>query len=195
MTAEFFEGFMEDYFAECEEHLVSVRRILLALESTVGHGDPPPAIVEELFRSFHSLKGISAMVELRPAEQLAHELENYLRAARAGEVAVTTDAISLLIEGTQLLEQIINARRLESVPPPIDEVVARIAAAVPRRQALGLAPPDGAAIPVEIEPVELRSWKCTSPTRELFARGLGSMRYASGSAKWDDRRGGSAREA
>ena len=54
--------------------------------------------------------------------------------SRAGEVAVTTDGISLLIEGTQLLEQIVNAHRAGDRPPPIDEVVARIAAAVPRRE-------------------------------------------------------------
>ena len=68
-------------------------------------------IVDDLFRFFHSLKGISAMVELRPAEQLAHELENFLRAIRAGDVTVTEAGVSLLIEGTQLFEQIVNAHR------------------------------------------------------------------------------------
>ena len=47
----------------------------------------PPAVLEELFRSFHSLKGISAMVELREAELLAHHMESCLRAIRQGASA------------------------------------------------------------------------------------------------------------
>ena len=66
---------MDDYFAESEEHLTAVRRSLLMLESSIGGSEPPTAVVEELFRSFHSIKGISAMVELREAERLAHEME------------------------------------------------------------------------------------------------------------------------
>jgi two-component system chemotaxis sensor kinase CheA len=82
--ADFAGRFMEDYFAECEEHLIAVRRSLLALEAAIGSLDPPAAIVEELFRSFHSLKGISAMVELHDAERLAHEMESCLRAIDGG---------------------------------------------------------------------------------------------------------------
>jgi two-component system chemotaxis sensor kinase CheA len=173
---EFFEGFLNDYFAECEEHLTGARHALLSLEATTGQPAGQRAIVDDLFRFFHSLKGISAMVGLRPAEQLAHELENYLRSARAGEVAVTTGGISLLIEGTQLLEQIVNAYRAKTTPPAIGEVVERIAAALPRPDPPGvltaaLQPAPGAADDSSAEP---RIWACTfAPTRELIARGLG----------------------
>src|SRR5215510_12247206 len=77
----FAAGFMDDYFAEADEHMVAVRRSLLALEDEHAPA-PPAAMLEELLRSFHSLKGISAMVELREAELLAHQLESCLRAAR-----------------------------------------------------------------------------------------------------------------
>ena len=55
-----------------EEHLVAVRRCLLLLEPVARRCRSAVRGVEELFRSFHSLKGISAMVELREAERLAH---------------------------------------------------------------------------------------------------------------------------
>jgi len=71
----FSSAFMDDYFAEAEEHMLAVRRGLLAVEDALG-SDPPPGVLEELFRSFHSLKGISAMVELREAELLAHHMES-----------------------------------------------------------------------------------------------------------------------
>ena len=74
---------MDDYFAEAEEHIIAVRRSLLMLEAALG-SDLPAAVLEDLFRSFHSLKGISAMVELREAELLAHHMESCLRAIRQG---------------------------------------------------------------------------------------------------------------
>ena len=47
-TGEFFEGFVDDYFAECEEHLTGAARALLALEEAMG--DPPAerAAIDEL---------------------------------------------------------------------------------------------------------------------------------------------------
>ena len=39
-------------------------------------------VLDELFRHFHSVKGISGMVDVRPAEELAHRLEDYLRVLR-----------------------------------------------------------------------------------------------------------------
>jgi two-component system chemotaxis sensor kinase CheA len=172
-------GFLDDYFAECEEHLAGVRAALLTLESAAA--DAPAQqrhVVDELFRFFHSLKGISAMVELRPAEQLAHGLEDYLRAVRAGELSVTQDGINLLIDGTQLLEQIVNAHRAAQELPAIDDALARIGASLPRA---GRSPAsaDSALRPVVTDvPTEQRDarsrWKCTfAPTRELLDRGVG----------------------
>src|SRR4029077_13464279 len=105
----FFDGFLDDYFAECDEHLTGARRALLVLESAVGQPGAERGPVDELFRYFHSLKGISAMVELRPAEGLAHHLENYLRAIRQRDIDLTNEGIDVLIDGTRLLETVINA--------------------------------------------------------------------------------------
>ncbi len=106
-------SFMDDYFAESEEHLASVRRCLLLLEPVIDGGDMPSATVEELFRSFHSMKGISAMVELREAERLAHEMETCLGAIRDRRVVLTSAAYDALVEGTNLLDHVVAARRRE----------------------------------------------------------------------------------
>jgi two-component system chemotaxis sensor kinase CheA len=177
MTDELFTGFLDDYYAECEEHLTGARTALLALESTPDQPGRQRRIVDELFRFFHSLKGISAMVELRPAEHLAHGLEDYLRAVRTGELSVTPDGISLLIDGTQLVERIVNAHRAKHELPAIDDVLARISASLPRADTVaGLAEPrPGSATAGSRErSAERRLWKCSfAPTRELLARGIG----------------------
>jgi len=166
MNDELFAGFLDDYYAECEEHLASARAALLQLESVADQPALQRRVIDELFRFFHSLKGISAMVELRPAEQLAHGLEDYLRAVRAGETAVTAEGVTLLIDGTQLIEQIVGAHRLKQELPSIDHAIARIARMAPeavRRPIADREPRD-----------QNQRWKCSfKPTREMLAHGIG----------------------
>jgi len=95
-----------------------VRGGLLALEASVGLARPDPRVTEELFRTFHSIKGLAGMVEHRETELLAHEMETYLRAVREAEVRLTTAGLETLIDGAQLLEQTIAARRENR--PPVD---------------------------------------------------------------------------
>jgi two-component system chemotaxis sensor kinase CheA len=108
-------SFMEDYFAEADEHLTAVRRSLLLLEPAVG-GDPPAAVVEELFRSFHSLKGISAMVELRAAERLAHEMESCLGSIRDRQFVLSGSIFGALVEAADILDQVVAAPAGSAIP-------------------------------------------------------------------------------
>jgi two-component system chemotaxis sensor kinase CheA len=117
-------AFLDDYFAECDEHLTGVRRLLLDLEASVGRVAPRP-VLDELFRHFHSLKGISGMVELRPAEDLAHRMEEYLRSLRVRESVLTSEGLSAFFDGAQLLEQIVGARRSGGSVPAVEAGVAR----------------------------------------------------------------------
>ena len=113
----FFNEFLDDYFAESEEHLTIVRSRLLSIEQFVGRTSVDNAHLDELFRSFHTLKGISAMVGLSPAEQLAHKMESYLGALREGRLTLLPEGFEALIEGTRTLEQVILAyRNNESLP-------------------------------------------------------------------------------
>jgi two-component system, chemotaxis family, sensor kinase CheA len=123
----FADGFMDDYFAEADEHMVAVRRSLLALEGALG-SMLPPAALEDLFRSFHSLKGISAMVELREAELLAHHMESCLRAARQGSLTLTSANFEVLVDGVRMLEHVIAARRASTPPPSTDAMAGKLEA-------------------------------------------------------------------
>src|SRR5215207_886615 len=108
---EFFDQFLDDYYAECDEHLVSIRRSLVTLEDEVGRGGVDRTLLDNVFRSFHTLKGISGMVGLAAAEQLAHHLESYLRELREGTLTLSDSGFEALVAGVSLLEGVINARR------------------------------------------------------------------------------------
>ena len=92
MSDEFLDRFLNEYYAESEEHLATIRRTLLSLEDSIGQARPDAAVTEELFRSFHSIKGIAAMVEHREVELLAHEMESYLRACATGQAQLSAPA-------------------------------------------------------------------------------------------------------
>jgi two-component system chemotaxis sensor kinase CheA len=172
-----FSDFLDDYFAECDEHLMGVRRSLLTLEVSVGRADINRSVLDELFRHFHSLKGISGMVELRSAEDLAHHLEDYLRALRVGEAILTAEGVDALFDGAQVLEQVIGAKRAGSATPPIDSVVSRIArlvakvaSASERAAAAGVSTSAGGG---RSRPPSMPRWRCTfSPSADLVARGI-----------------------
>ncbi len=172
--AAFVAGFMDDYFAEADEHLVAVQRGLLRLESALG-GELPTPVIDELFRSFHSLKGISAMVELREAELLAHHMESCLRAIRQREFHVTAATFETLVDGANLLEQVIAARRAGDSPPPIARGLASLAALDPAgsgRTPPSVPPAARASGPLQPAP-DARTWKVTFvPSPTLIARGI-----------------------
>lgn len=168
MADEFLDRFLSEYYAESEEHLAAIRQALLTLEDSVGRPRPDGAVTEELFRSFHSIKGISAMVEHREAELLAHEMESYLRALRESQVRLTTPGVEALIEGTRLLDQALAAHRASQIQPDITGTLAKLEALV----STGPVPPLAAA-PVAAELSSGAVWKCIfSPSQALLARGV-----------------------
>jgi two-component system, chemotaxis family, sensor kinase CheA len=124
----FFAAFMDDYYAESEEHLAIVRRSLLLLEAEVGKREIDAALVNELFRSFHTLKGLSSMVNVREAEELTHHMESYLRLLRDGRATLSEDGLNTLIDGAALLEQVIAAYRAAEEPPAVATLLEQLAA-------------------------------------------------------------------
>ena len=164
---EFFDQFLDDYYAECDEHLVSIRRSLVTLEDDINAHTVDRTLLDNLFRSFHTLKGISGMVGLAAAEQLAHHLESYLRELREGTLTLTGSGSEALAAGVSLLEGVINARRNDQPIPSIEEIVDRL-------QAVSSSP---SISPPERETSENDSptgrWQVEfTPTAELAERGV-----------------------
>src|SRR5690242_15836052 len=99
-----FDHFLDDFYVECDEHLSAARRTVLALEPLIGREQIDRELLDTLFRSFHSIKGLSAMVGLGESEQLAHRLESYLGLIRKGAAQLGTEGLEVLIAGVVALE-------------------------------------------------------------------------------------------
>lgn len=166
----FVQEFMEDYFAECEEHLTNVRHQLLALEKFVNQGKVDPEIVNRLFRSFHTLKGLSGMVGIQAAESLAHELESYLRLLRDEGRSLYGEGFDALMVGTKTLEEVIAAAHQQQALPDIQAVLAQL------QSVLKVVPPASVEMVQQSAPsppsLPKRLEFTFSPSPELAARGI-----------------------
>ncbi|MDH7503100.1 MAG: chemotaxis protein CheA [Verrucomicrobiota bacterium] len=181
---EFFARFMDDYYADCEDHLRTARRRVLELERLSGESKPDRAGVDDLFRCFHTIKGLSGMVSLVEAERLAHQLEAILAALRDGRLAFSSSLTSEIEAGVHLLEQIISAKKANGPIPSIDEAMARltqIVSGVPKKTA-PVAPSQSPFQSAQPAPQEKPNpqlqagescWLVTHiPSKELLERGL-----------------------
>lgn len=113
----FFESLLDDYFAECEEHLARIRSHLLHLEARPQMERFDRGLFEELLRSFHTIKGLSGMVGLKEAEELSHEVEHFVRLLIKHRTPLTSGRMDALVAGARTLEQVIGAfHRRQGMP-------------------------------------------------------------------------------
>jgi len=84
---------LEYFLAESEDYLNVLSRGIPALETT----DDRAALLEELFRAAHTLKGAAAIVRLTVTSSLAHSMEDILETFKDRNIVVKKDVIDLLI--------------------------------------------------------------------------------------------------
>uniref|UniRef100_A0A7C4W223 histidine kinase n=1 Tax=Desulfatirhabdium butyrativorans TaxID=340467 RepID=A0A7C4W223_9BACT len=120
------QNFLDEYFVECDEHLTTIQRDLTTLESYVDRAGIEKGLLERLFRAFHTLKGLSGMVGFQEAEQIAHQIEAYLRKHREAPIVLTSDALDAIIAGANLLTAVIASKQQQGPMPDIEEVLHRL---------------------------------------------------------------------
>lgn len=142
------DTFVAGYLVEADEHLRATTRNLLEAEKRLSQGASTARQVRELFRSMHTIKGLSAMVGVDPVVELAHEMETVLRAADRAGGMLEGPAIELLVRGVHAIEVRVRSLRdgqpVEAAPSPLIDALAalsQIAETGPRPR-VGLELPD-----------------------------------------------------
>ncbi len=106
-----FSEFLDDYFAECDEHLAVMRRALIALTGMVGTVLEDPTPLEDLRRHLHTVKGLSGMVRYREAEEIAHALEDCVKTQLSTDRPLGDAFVAVLRDGLARLEAALMSRR------------------------------------------------------------------------------------
>lgn len=112
------EEFRAGYIGEVEDQLSSAGEQLVGIEGALreGHGDP--RAVRAMFRALHTIKGLSAMVGVEPLVELAHGMEEGLRALDRAGAMPTPAAVELLRRGLGELERRVRALADDRLPEP-----------------------------------------------------------------------------
>ncbi|SOC35567.1 chemotaxis protein CheA [Ureibacillus acetophenoni] len=95
--------YLEMFIEESKEHLQSCSDNLLELEKN----PEDLSIVNEIFRSAHTLKGMSATMGYEDLADLTHKMENVLDAIRNNKISVSSDILDVVFESVDHLEDMI----------------------------------------------------------------------------------------
>jgi len=125
----------DEFVSEAEEILERMRGDLADLhEQRSSEREVDPDLVNRIFRSAHSLKGLASMFGLDGIGDLAHHLEDILDGLRLGRVSIESSAIDLLDEAVSLfatlLEKVGVKKYEQEGIDAVAALVARIESAV-----------------------------------------------------------------
>ena len=155
MSQDFFDPeLVADFIAEAKEHLETIEPNLLELEKAPDN----LALLNDIFRPMHSLKGASGFLGLNRINHLAHKSENILDELRKGSMQVTSEIMDVILSSTDALRQMIE--NLESTNSEGDveteSIMAQIDAIMAGESAKPAAPADNAPeeAPAEEVPAE-----------------------------------------
>lgn len=97
------EQYLDMFIEESKEHLQAINENLLRLE------DQPDStgIVNDIFRSAHTIKGMSATMGFEDMANLTHEMENVLDQVRNGKLTVQAGTMDILFRCVDILESIL----------------------------------------------------------------------------------------
>ena len=106
--------FYQVFFEETEEHLASMERLLLGLDTAAPDLDDLNAI----FRAAHSIKGGSGTFGFSDMAEVTHILENLLDRLRKQELQPTTEMVDAFLQAVDVIKDQLDAHRAGSVADP-----------------------------------------------------------------------------
>lgn len=115
------------FCAEAQDLLQDIEQGVLVLE--VNPTDS--SSLDSLFRAFHTFKGNVGVMKLMVLQQLAHELESMLDAARRGKYRLVSESITAILSGADILKrfvaelsnQIVGVNTGRTIDLPIPQLI------------------------------------------------------------------------
>jgi len=97
--------YLDLFIDESREHLQNINENLLELEKEPTN----LAIVNEIFRSAHTLKGMSATMGYEDLANLTHQMENVLDAIRNNKISVSSSILDVVFQSIDDLEAMVES--------------------------------------------------------------------------------------
>jgi chemosensory pili system protein ChpA (sensor histidine kinase/response regulator) len=118
---------LEVFLPEAEEHL-RVMTVSLPLLAAQPHNK---ALLQEIRRSAHSLKGSAAVVGFQEITRLAHRMEDLLDLLYEDELQLLPAHVQLLFASTEVLENLLNQQPDHTLLPQLYQAYAELLSVEP----------------------------------------------------------------
>ena len=109
-----------EFLSESNEQLGRAEEILVV----AARDGASPEQVNELFRGFHTIKGVSSFLGVEPITRLAHATESLLNRVRASELRLEAECLDAVFDASALMRELLDglrARMEGGVAPPTPE--------------------------------------------------------------------------
>lgn len=101
----------DEFLTEAQDIVDSFSRNLLSIDSGFKKGSPDPSVVNEAFRSIHTLKGLAGLFSLGDLGLLTHKLEDLLDEVRLGRAQLTAELLDVLFAAVEVMHELLGTAR------------------------------------------------------------------------------------
>ncbi len=95
---------LTEFHSEAVDHLSQIEAALLQLENNPTDAEA----ISSIFRSFHTIKGVSGFLQLTPMHTLTHEVESLLDLVRNNKLALTSTIITEMLKARDALQALVG---------------------------------------------------------------------------------------
>ncbi len=109
------------FVADGLDHLGTIEQTILKLEESPGD----LALVNDLFRPVHTVKGNAGVLGIQSIEVFSHKLETLLDLARSGAHPIGGEEIELVLQAVDLLQLMVKELPARAAGQPVTDVASR----------------------------------------------------------------------
>ena len=122
------EQYKELFVAESEEHLQIINNSVLTLEK-----DPHNlTILNEIFRSAHTLKGMSATMGFESLTRITHKMEDVLDIFRTEKLSITSEVVDKLFSCLDILQMLLEEIKTgKNLHLDIESIILQLQSVIP----------------------------------------------------------------
>jgi two-component system, chemotaxis family, sensor kinase CheA len=97
----------KEFISEAEDLIEESQRLILEIQDTFATGSNPDTI-NALFRSMHTLKGVSGLFGLQGITNISHSLEALMDDVRLGKIEVGASVVNFLFTNLDILKELVD---------------------------------------------------------------------------------------
>ncbi len=94
---------LSSFLVEAHDHLDDIEERILDLEKSYDE-----QTVHDIFRSMHTIKGVSSFIGLTKIKGFSHRLETVLNAMRTGDLETDDEIVDVLLNGSDVLQHMVS---------------------------------------------------------------------------------------